>query len=321
VTALWSVAPGRMALRQAPLPLPSGEHATFSAICSGVSRGTEALVLQGGVPPSEHERMRCPHQEGDFPHPVKYGYAMVARITDGPSDRVGEVCFLLHPHQDRFTAPLAAAVPLPNGLPQRRAALCANMETALNILWDAGVAPGDRVLVVGGGVVGLLTAALAARVPGTDVTLTDLRPERGDLAARLGAGFAPPDSLPADLDVAINTSGASAGLQTAIDVAGPEAIVVEASWHGDRQVALTLGGAFHARRLTIRSSQVGAVPPARARRWNFHRRLSKAALLLAGMPEADVLISHDIAFSEAPERLPPLLSPGGDALCVLLTYP
>ena len=319
--ALWTVGPGRMDLRAETLPPVGADVLRLRARHSGVSRGTEALVLAGRVPESEHDRMRAPLQEGSFPFPVKYGYALVGDVEVGPPEMIGRTVFALHPHQDRADVPADMAVPLPDGLPPRRAVLGANMETALNVVWDAGAGPGDRVLVVGAGVVGLLTAALLAAMPGTEVTVCDLDAGRAPLARRLGAGFAGPGDVPGDQDVAINLSASASGLQTALDALACEGRAVEASWHGAGTTPVALGGAFHSRRLSLVSSQVGLIPPDRARRWSHARRLAKALDLLAARPDLDALISHDIAFADAPDALPPLLAPGVSALCPCLTYP
>ncbi|MBA3325886.1 MAG: dehydrogenase, partial [Rhodobacteraceae bacterium] len=146
--ALWIAGPGRAELRD--VAEASGEVVVETAF-SGISRGTEALVFAGRVPEAERGRMRCPFQEGDFPFPVKYGYAAVGRAVEGPEGLRGRDVFVLHPHQDRFAAPAATCVPLPAGVPPGRAVLAANMETALNVVWDAGVGPCDRVAVVGAG--------------------------------------------------------------------------------------------------------------------------------------------------------------------------
>ena len=309
-TALWTIAAGRMALREEALPPPGAGELRLRALRSGVSRGTEALVLRGGVPVALHGVMRCPNQAGDFPFPVKYGYALVGVVEEGPADRVGQTCFALHPHQDRAVLPAGAALPLPAGLPPARAVLAANMETALNVVWDAGAGPGDRALVVGAGAVGCMVAALLAAIPGAEVTLTDTDPGKAALAGALGLRFAAPGDAPGGVDIAVNASGTGAGLQTAIDAAGTEAVVVEASWHGDRDATLALGGAFHPGRLTLKSSQVGRLPAARAPRWSLARRLAKALELLAMMPALDALPGTEIAFAEAPDRLPELLRSG-----------
>ncbi|MBB5754441.1 zinc-dependent alcohol dehydrogenase [Prosthecomicrobium pneumaticum] len=294
--ALWLAAPGRVELRTAPLP-PVGEgDVVVRTLWTGISRGTEALVFRGGVPESEHERMRAPFQEGRFPAPVKYGYCAVGRVEAGPPSLVGRTVFALHPHQDRFVVPAAAAVPLPDALLPGRAVLAANMETALNIVWDAGIGPGDRVAIVGGGVVGLLVARLAGRMPAADVTLVDIDPARALPAAALGCRFALPDEAPRECDVVVHASGRGEGLVTALGLAGFEATIVEASWYGDRSVELPLGGAFHARRLRLVSSQVGQVAPARRARFDYRRRLETALALLAD-PALDVLISGETPFA------------------------
>ncbi len=281
-------------------------------------------MLQGAVPPSEYDRMRCPFQEGDFPFPVKYGYGFVGEVVDGPAALLGKACMALSPHQEYARLPRDAVLPLPAGLPPRRAVLAANMETALNVLWDAEVAAGDRVLIAGAGVVGLLIAALAARIPGVEVTLADINPAKRGIAEQLGAAFRAPSDRPAgaeeDVDVAINASGAPEALRHLLERAGVEAKVVEASWHGDAPATLPLGAAFHARRLSIVSSQVGRIPARRAPRWTHRRRLAKALDLLAAMPEAEALITHDVPLSDAPARLPALIETDPGALCVAIRY-
>lgn len=213
--------------------------------------------------------------------------------------------FCLHPHQSRYVVPESDVVPLPDGVPPARAILAANCETALNGLWDAEVRLGDRVAVVGGGVVGSLVAYLAARVPGCAVELVDVEPARARVAAALGVGFASPERARGDADRVIHTSGSPAGLEAALALAGTEATVVEMSWYGDRTVELPLGAAFHSRRLTIRSSQVGALPPAQRPRWSHRRRLELALSLLRD-PALDALIDGECTLDELPDVLPRL---------------
>ena len=314
--ALWYTAAGQVALCPEETAVAGQGEVSVAARFSGVSRGTERLVFGGRVPASEHQRMRCPHQAGDFPFPVKYGYALVGVIEAGPPARIGQNVFLLHPHQNRVTVPEAAVHVLPAGLPLRRAALTANMETALNVAWDSGAAPGDRVLVVGGGVLGLLIAGLIARIPGSEVTVTDLGPTRSAVAAKLGAAFALPAQAPGDQDVVIHTSSTAAGLTTALAAAGMEATVVEASWYGDASVAAPLGEAFHARRLRLISSQVGAIPPSRQPRWTYARRIAKALDLLCD-DRFDALITGEIAFADAPTLLPKVFADSSGLMTVL----
>ena len=311
--ALWTVAPGRAAIA----PAAEGEGVALRMLWSGISRGTERTVHRGEVPEAEFDRMRAPFQEGGFPHPVKYGYSAVAEIAEGPE--AGRPVFALFPHQTRFRLPPAAFVGLPDGLPPARAVLAANMETALNVLWDSGAGAGDRITVIGAGVVGALTAWLCTRLPGAEVTLCDLDPARADLAATLGCGFAAPDGLGGDRDVVINASASGAGLVRALEIAGPEATVVEASWHGAHPVTLPLGGAFHSRRLRLVSSQVGALPAARAPRWSHRRRLAKALELLRD-DRLDALISGETAFRSLPDAYAAILE-APDTLCHRIRYP
>jgi threonine dehydrogenase-like Zn-dependent dehydrogenase len=293
-----------------------GEGVLVQTLFSGISRGTERLVLSGHVPNGEQQRMRAPFQQGDFPFPVKYGYAAVGRATEGAL--AGRHVFALFPHQAAFRLPEDALIPLPDDLPPERAALAANMETALNILWDSGAGAGDRIAVVGGGLVGLLVAALAARLPGAVVTVIDPLPTRATLAHLLGCAFAAPEAAPGHQDAVIHTSASQAGLVAALELAGPQARVTEASWHGQAAVALPLGGAFHSQRLRIVSSQVGALPPDRAPRWTHRRRLEKALDLLND-PRLDALISGETNFSDLPASYANILT-HPDTLCHRVRY-
>jgi len=298
--ALWIPAAGAAELREEEVT-PGPDDVLVRTLFSGISRGTEALVFRGAVPASEYERMRAPFQAGAFPAPVKYGYAAVGRVEAGPAALRDTLVFALHPHQDLFAVPAGAARPLPQGLAPERAVLAANMETALNVVWDAGAGPGDRVAVVGAGVVGALAGWLLARMPGAEVTLVDTNPARAALAAALGCDFALPDAAPADCDVVVHASADPEGLATALRAAGTEATVVEASWYGDRPVPVALGAAFHSRRLRLVSSQVGRVPADRRVRWTHARRLD-TALGLLDAPELAMLISGETGFAELPAR-------------------
>ncbi len=293
--ALWFDAPHHCALKRETIAAEGEGQVLVRTLFTGISRGTESLVFGGSVPQSEYERMRAPHQAGEFPFPVKYGYAAVGIVEEGPERLAGRTIFCLHPHQDRFRVPASAVHVLPESLPPQRAVLAANMETALNIVWDAGIQPGDRVAVFGAGVVGLIVARLAASVIGTDVVISDIEQERAEIAAALGLQFAAPDAVPDDCDVLINASASSEALATALDHAGFEARIVEASWYGERYAHIPLGGAFHARRLSIVSSQVAALPPGKRARWDTRRRMAKALELLAD-DRLDHLISGETPF-------------------------
>jgi NADPH:quinone reductase-like Zn-dependent oxidoreductase len=318
--AYWSVAPGIGEIRSERLaPLAAGE-VRVRALWSGISRGTEALVALGRVPTSQWSLMRAPFQEGDFPFPVKYGYSSVGVVEEGPPDLQGREVFCLYPHQSRYVVPAAAVTPLPAGLPAERAVLAANMETALNAVWDAAPAPGQRLHVIGAGVVGTLIAHLCARLPGAEVTLADVAPSRARLAADLGIAFSHPAGLAGDADLVIHASGSPAGLRTALDRAGHEARVVEVSWYGSAEVALPLGEAFHSRRLTLVSSQVGHVAPSMRPRWPYARRLAMALQLLRD-PALANLISGEADFTDLPSVMARLATNPGDALCLRIRYP
>lgn len=317
--AFWIAAPGRGEIRPAALRARAADEVVVRTMFSGISRGTETLVFQGRVPASERERMRAPFQEGEFPAPVKYGYACVGRIEDGPRELRDRIVFVLHPHQTRFVVPAAAAHLVPAAVPAERAVLAANLETAINGLWDVRPHVGDRVTVVGAGAVGCLVAWLAERIAGCDVELVDIAPQRAEAARSIGVRFAPPDGAAADRDVVIHASGTESGLETALRLAGFEATVVEMSWYGDRRVSIPLGEAFHARRLTIKSSQVGHVAPSQRSRWDTRRRMTLALSLLADA-SLDALITGESDFDELPEVMRALSDAPGGALCHRIRY-
>ena len=318
--ALWYVGAGRAEIRTEPLAEPGPGEIRVRALYSAVSRGTERLVLAGRVPPSEFERMRAPFMAGSFPFPVKYGYATVGRVESGPPGLQGRLVFALHPHQSAFNIPAEAVVPIPDRVPPSRAVLAANMETALNAVWDARPAAADRVAVVGAGVVGSLVAWLCGQLPGTEVTLVDIVPSRGELARALGVSFALPNAAPGECDLVVHASATAAGLAVALGLAGEEATVLEMSWYGVDEVSVPLGGAFHSRRLKLLSSQVGRIAPSHRPRWTFGRRLAAALDLLADK-RLDALLAPAIDFHELPARLPDILAPRGGVLCQVVTYP
>jgi threonine dehydrogenase-like Zn-dependent dehydrogenase len=318
----WTIAPERAELRTEELPVPGPDQALVATRASGISRGTERLVFAGRVPESQWPTMRAPLQHGDFPFPISYGYAAVGVVQAGPPHLLHRRIFCLHPHHDAFVAPAAMCIPIPDAVPDRRAVLAANMETAVNVLWDARPLVGERALVVGAGVVGLLVAFLLARVPGLDLAVCDLDPERRALAESFGARFCAPEEAPADRDLVVHASASAEGLRLALSRCGFEARVVEASWFGDREPALPLGEAFHAKRLSLVSTQVGAVSPAMRGRRSHGERLALALDLLADA-RLDALLGPEIPFAELPGRIGAVLLPDAGApqpLCPLVTY-
>ena len=317
--ALWYTDKGWAEIREEALGPPQSGQVRIDALCSALSRGTEALVQAGRVPPEEYERMRAPFMAGAFPFPVKYGYAIVGRIAGGAGGDNGRLAFALHPHQDRFNLAREHVHALPDGVTPERAVLAANMETALNAVWDAAPGPADRIAIVGAGVVGLLVGYLCSRLPGAVVTIVDIDPSRASVATALGLAFALPNDAQVDCDVVFHASGHASGLATAISLAGTEATVLEMSWYGEGDVAVPLGGAFHSKRLKLVSSQVGQISPSHRPRWTYNRRLA-AALSLLTDPKLDALMSPAVRFEELPGRLPDIFAQKSGILCQLITY-
>ncbi|MDE0831167.1 MAG: zinc-binding alcohol dehydrogenase [Vicinamibacterales bacterium] len=315
----WIQSPGHGEIVQATLGAACEGDVLVAARYSGISRGTESLVFRGDVPSSLYADMRAPFQEGEFPGPVKYGYSSVGDVIEGPAEWRGRSVFCLFPHQDRYRVPIAAVTPLPADVPAPRAVLAANMETAVNVAWDAGPSVGDRVVVVGAGVVGLLVAWLFRHMAGIDLTVVDLNPARAEVADALGLSCVTEPPVDTDADLVVHASGQPEGLVMALSVAGVEATIVEASWYGTRQVRLPLGERFHARRLTLRSSQVGRLSPTRVPRWTHGRRLALALDLLRA-DELDVLISGESRFDELPAVMASLAEEPGDTLCHRIRY-
>ena len=299
--AFWIREPGVGEIRPVTVRDPGPGEVLVRTVASGISRGTEALVFGGGVPASQYELMRAPFQDGDFPGPLKYGYLSVGIVEAGTGDAadlVGRTVFCLYPHQTRYTVPADAVCVVPDGVPARRAVLAGTVETALNAIWDAAPPVGARVAVIGAGMVGCCVARLLAGLPAVEVTLVDVDPSRASVATALGVGFAQPEAAPDNLDLVMHASATAAGLQRALDLLRPEGTVVELSWYGDRDVALSLGGAFHSRRLTIRSSQVGTVSP-RVTRTAAQRRAH--ALQLLRDPAFDTLLAGEWCLDELPD--------------------
>ncbi|MFF7329891.1 zinc-binding alcohol dehydrogenase [Streptomyces sp. NPDC008150] len=317
--AFWLRSPGHGEIRDVTLPEPSRDEVVVRTLWSGVSRGTETLVFRGGVPGSQHTVMRAPFQEGDFPGPVKYGYLNVGVVEEGPEHLTGRTVFCLYPHQSRYVVPLAAVTPVPESVPAARAVLAGTVETAVNALWDAPPLIGDRVAVVGGGMIGCSVAALLARFPGVRLQLVDADPARAATAAALGVDFAAPEDALGECDLVVHASATERGLARSLELLRTEGTVLELSWYGDRLVSLPLGEAFHSRRLVLRSSQVGTVSPARRATRDYGDRLALALDLLTD-PALDALVTGESAFDELPDLLPKLVSGEVPALCHRIRY-
>jgi 2-desacetyl-2-hydroxyethyl bacteriochlorophyllide A dehydrogenase len=317
--AFWLRSPGEGEIRPAALPDPGPDEILVRTRYTGISRGTETLVFTGHVPASQYTAMRAPFQEGDFPAPVKYGYLNVGVVERGPGELAGRTVFCLYPHQTAYVVPAGAVVPVPDGVPARRAVLAGTVETAVNALWDAAPLVGDRVTVVGAGMVGCCVAALLARFPGVRVELVDTDPTRAAVAEALGTRFAPPADAEGGRDLVIHASGSAAGLRRSLELLAPEGTVLELSWYGDREVSLPLGGSFHSGRLAIRASQVGTVSPARRATRGYPDRLALALDLLRD-PVFDALIGDEFRFDELPAVLARVAAGDLPGLCHLIAY-
>jgi len=317
--AFW-VSPGRGEIRPVVVAEPTLGQVRVRALRSGVSRGTETLVFRGAVPPDQHERMRAPHQDGDFPGPVKYGYLSVGVVEAGDLSLLGKTVFCLHPHQTAYVVPVTDVTVVPDGVPPDRAVLAGTVETAVNALWDGAPMVGDRVTVVGAGMVGCCVARLLSRIPGVEVTLVDVDPTRAEVAESLDVAFAHPSEAAGGRDLVIHASATEAGLQRSLELLAPDGEVIDLSWYGDRSVRLDLGGAFHSGRLRIRASQVGEVALHRRHRRTRSERLALALELLRD-PAYDALFTGASAFDELPELMADLTAGRRTALCHTITYP
>jgi threonine dehydrogenase-like Zn-dependent dehydrogenase len=321
--ALWYVGERQAELRLHKLSAVEPDQVRVASLYSALSRGTESLVWRQQVPRALAQEMRAPFQEGEFGAQVKYGYCSVGRVlalgSEVSSLELGQVVFCLHPHQDIYQVPATALTVVPDGVPARRAVLAANLETALNAVWDAAPGPGDQITVVGAGVVGSLVAWLCAQIPASRVQLVDLNADKAALAQALGAEFCLPGQAAGRQDLVIHASTSQAGLALSLELAGTEAQIVELSWYGDQSPAVPLGRAFHSRRLSLKSSQVGRIPPNRAPRWDYARRLQTVMTLLQA-PVLDRLLEPEISLADLPAALPALLGAPG-AMCQLVCYP
>jgi threonine dehydrogenase-like Zn-dependent dehydrogenase len=317
--AFWLRAPGEGEIRSVAIPRPGPDDVEVRTLYSGVSRGTETLVFRGDVPESQFSAMRAPFQDGEFPAPVKYGYLSVGVVEHGPPGLLGRTVFCLYPHQTRYVVPAAAVTPIPDAMPAARAVLAGTVETAVNVLWDAAPLVGDRIAVVGAGMVGCSVAAVLARFPGVRVELVDIDPARAAVAEALGIGFASPEDAAGECDLVVHASATEAGLARSLELLAFEGEVIEMSWYGDRPVRVPLGESFHSRRLTVRSSQVGAVAPARRARRSFRDRLTLALHLLTD-PVYDALITDERRFEDLPRLMPDLAGGELPGLCVRVLY-
>jgi Zn-dependent alcohol dehydrogenase len=318
--AFWLREPGAGEIRRVALPPPGPDEVYVRTTRSAISRGTESLVFHGRVPADQHDTMRAPFQEGEFPGPVKYGYLSVGVVEAGPRSLQGSTVFCLHPHQTAYVVPVGAVTVVPPEVPESRAVLTGIVETAVNALWDAAPMVGDDVAVVGAGVLGCAVARLLARIPGVHVTLVDVDPGRSSVADALGVAFCLPEDAPVDQDLVFHTSATSAGLQQSLQSLAAEGTVIELSWYGNDDTTVALGGSFHSRRLAVRASQVGTVAPSRRGRRTPADRRALAVDLLRD-PAFDVLLTGESPFASLPEVMRLLADGRLPGLCHSIRYP
>jgi threonine dehydrogenase-like Zn-dependent dehydrogenase len=317
--AFWVTEPGVGEIRPVPVATLAQGEVRVRTTHTGISRGTETVVFGGRVPRSEWQTMRAPFQEGDFPGPVKYGYLNVGVVEEGPDHLLGQRVFSLFPHQTEFVVPASAVTALPDDVPSDRAVLVGTVETAINALWDAGPLLGDRATVVGAGMVGCAVARLLAAFPGVEVQLVDVDASRRVTAEALGVAFARPAEARDGRDLVIHASATSLGLQLSLDLLAPEGTVIDVSWYGNRDVTVSLGGAFHTRRLAVRASQVGRVSPAMGGRRTSSERLGLAASLLRD-PAFDALLTGHSPFLSLPHTMQRISTGDLPAICHVIDF-
>ena len=319
-TAYWTMAPRHGILRTEAARTPRADEALVRTICSGISHGTEMLVHAGRIPPEVAESMRAPFQVGSLPGPVKYGYLSVGVVEEGPASVKGTRVFCLHPHQDRYVVPASALTPVSDAVPSDRAVLAGTVETGINALWDAGPRIGDRVAVVGAGMVGGVLATLLRRFPLDRFQLVDVNPSRSALAVALDVELVHPDDAAGDNDLVFHCSATESGLGRSLQLLGEEAELIELSWYGMVQPRVPLGAFFHSRRLTIRASQVGAVAAVRRSRRTTSDRLALAMQMLKD-PVFDVFITGHAPFGALPQTMEMIFNDDIETLCQVIDYP
>ena len=317
--SFWLREPGHGEIRVEDLPMPGPEDVLVKTLHSGISRGTECIVYRGLVPIGQRASMRAPFQSGEFPGPIKYGYLNVGVVEEGPGHLVGQVVFCLYPHQTSYVVPASSVTVVPTEVPAARAVLAGTLETAINSLWDAAPLIGSRATVVGAGMVGCCVARLLRGIPGVEVCLVDIDPTRALVAESLGVEFALSDAAIGDRDLVIHTSATSEGLQLSLDLLAAEATVIDLSWYGDREVKVSLGAAFHARRLSVRASQVSTISPAMQGRRTSAQRLALALELLKD-PAFDALVTGHSPFNELPNVMGSLSNGVLSAICHVIDY-
>jgi 2-desacetyl-2-hydroxyethyl bacteriochlorophyllide A dehydrogenase len=286
---VYFTAPGQVEVRRSSLPPLTQGQVLVETICSAISSGTEMLLYRGQFPKDlsdTHDTL-----SSSLGYPMPYGYACVGRVTKISKDMrhrwLGRLVFAFHPHASRFITSIDELLPLPEGMTPETACFLPNMETAVNLVQDAAPLLGERALVFGQGIVGLLTTALLAEFPLASLVTCDCYPLRREASLSLGvtAALDPNASdfreharklLGSGADLSLELSGAPAALDEAIVLIGFGGRVVIGSWYGEKRASLDLGGAFHRSRIKLIASQVSTIAPELRGRWEKARRFEIA---------------------------------------------
>ena len=319
--------PGQIVIEQQPTGIPGGGQLLVQTQLSGISAGTELLIYRGEAPPELQADGNLPALAGTLAFPLHYGYAAVGKVVglgpDAPSDLLGRTVFAFQPHASHFLAAAGEVIPIPDDLPPEAALFLPGMETAINFLHDGAPLAGERVVVFGQGVVGLLTTALLARTPLSSLITVDLDPQRRALSLQTGAArsLSPTElqELAEWADLTYELTGDPQALDQAIAVTGFEGRVVLGSWYGTKPTKLDLGGRFHRSRIRLVSSQVSTIASPLTGRWDKRRRLEFALQMLQAI-DLTRFITHRLPIEQAAEAYALLDTRREQVLQVVLTY-
>ncbi|MEL6989426.1 MAG: zinc-binding alcohol dehydrogenase, partial [Bacteroidota bacterium] len=290
---LWHTSPTKTEIRSVEI-----EQDNDLLLCKGlyslISIGTENLVASGKVPFQMFESMRVPYMQGDFGLPVNYGYSMIASVQH-PENDSSKLAHVMHPHCNSFYAKSGDLFYLDEDTNLVAATFIANMETAINAIWDSQVQVGDKVLICGYGVIGALIAEILNSMPGIQVTILELNDARKQIAFQKSFNT----ELESDYDVCFNCTAHEDALQICIDHSAYESKIIELSWYGIKAVNVNIGMDFHIKRKQIISSQVSHIPSFKSARWDYKRRKALAYHFTQTLDLA-FLQKHIIPFKESP---------------------
>lgn len=323
--AVYFIAPRQVAVRREPLPPLAASEALVETVVSGISAGTEMLLYRGEMPPGMAADSAIEALQGELRYPLKYGYAAVGRVAavGAAVERawLGRLVLAFHPHESHFAARPDQWMALPEGISAESATLLPNLETAVSLVMDGRPVIGERVAVLGQGVVGLLVTWLLGQFPLAELVTVDKWEKRRKISAEFGATLtlSPDAPLPTAFDLVYELSGQPAALNQAIALTGYAGRIVIGSWYGRKQAPLDLGSHFHRSHIQLISSQVSSLAPIWRGRWDHVRRLDVAWRSLRRLP-ADRLITHRFPLAQAAQAYRRLDRQPHTLLHTLLTY-